>query len=236
MKIKLLKGEREADEPYIVSLERILLGSSFIIMIGLGFVYQQISNTAGANDQQLEVILQTESEMPTEEKTTPEPDEKAEIIKAIISCRSSLDAKEVASFADIIREESKKYNYDWELILAIIKTESHFNARARSHKGARGLMQVLPSTAKWLSPKAGLKYKGYDSLYDPEYNIKIGTHYLHMLQQRYGNIEKAIAAYNRGPTGLKRYLHQGKEFPPKYLSKVMSYYKELKNSSDEITS
>ena len=97
-------------------------------------------------------------------------------------------------------------------------------------------MQVLPSTAKWLSPKAGLKYRGSESLYEPEYNIKIGTHYLYTLHQKFGDIEKAIAAYNEGPTRLKRYIRQGKKHPPEYLAKVMSYYKELKSSSEEIAS
>jgi soluble lytic murein transglycosylase len=94
-------------------------------------------------------------------------------------------------------------------------------------------MQVMPSTAKWLSPKLGLEYKGRDSLYDPEYNIKLGTHYLHILNQKYGNMAKAVAAYNRGPDGLARYLRQGRKFPSEYLVKVMDYYKDLKDSPNE---
>ena len=73
-----------------------------------------------------------------------------------------------------------------------------------------------------------LQYKGRESLYDPEYNIKVGTHYLYMLHQKFGNMEKAIAAYNRGPTGLVRDLRQGKKYQSQYLVKVMDYYKELK--------
>lgn len=208
-------------------------------MIGLGFAYRQATGIVGVKqayiDPQVEVNLQIENEAPAQEVTSQEPDEKVEIAKAISEYRSSLGADDVASFASIIHDESKKYNYDWELILAIIRTESHFNPRARSNKGARGLMQVLPSTAKWLSPKMGLKYKGRDSLYDPEYNIKLGTHYLYMLHQRYGDIGKAIAAYNRGPTGLNRYLRQGRKYPPTYLTKVMDHYKELKGSPDEFS-
>jgi len=208
-------------------------------MIGLGFAYRQATGIVGVKqayiDPQVEVNLQIENEAPAEEVTVQEPDEKVEIAKAISECRSSLDADDVASLASIIRDESKKYNYDWELILAIIRTESQLNARARSNKGARGLMQVLPSTAKWLSPKMGLKYKGHDFLYDPEYNIKLGTHYLHMMHKRFGDMGKAIAAYNRGPTGLTRYLRQGRKYPPMYLTKVMGYYKELKSSPDEFS-
>jgi soluble lytic murein transglycosylase-like protein len=57
-----------------------------------------------------------------------------------------------------------------------------------------------------------------------------------MLHQKYGNIEKAIAAYNRGPTGLTRYLRQGRKFPSSYLVKVMDYYKQLKNDPAQYAS
>ena len=208
-------------------------------MIGFGFAYRQATGIVGAKqiyiDSQVAINLQIENEAPAEAVTVQETDEKIEIAKAISECRSSLEADDVASLASIIRDESKKYNYDWELILAIIRTESQFDARARSNKGARGLMQVLPSTAKWLSPKMGLKYKGHDFLYDPEYNIKLGAHYLHMMHERFGDMGKAIAAYNRGPTGLTRYLRQGRKYPPMYLTKVMGYYKELKSSPDEFS-
>jgi len=189
-------------------------------------MYQQPAEIIEAKPPQIsqpvELAQQTETKTPTE----------GEIAKAISVCRSSLDENDVTALAGIIRKESRKYDYDWKLILAIIKTESQFNARARSHKGARGLMQVLPSTAEWLSPKMGLKYGGRDSLYDPEYNIKLGTYYLHILHQRFGSIDKAIAAYNRGPNGLARHLRQNKKLPSKYLAKVMGYYKELKDDSD----
>ena len=233
MKIRLFKGDKETNEPHGILGGSIFLGILFLVMISLGFAYQQASGTV--ETKQVCVDLPIEEKALVDSKSSVD-DKKIEIEKAISECRSSLDAEDVSSFAVIIEGESKKYNYDWELILAIIKTESHFNVRARSHKGARGLMQVLPSTAKWLSPKAGLKYKGRESLYDPEYNIKIGTHYLYTLHQKFGDIEKAIAAYNEGPTRLKRYLRQGKKHPPEYLAKVMGYYKELKSSSDEVTS
>ncbi|HGJ65262.1 TPA: lytic transglycosylase domain-containing protein, partial [bacterium] len=87
-------------------------------------------------------------------------------------------------YANIIYKESKKYRYDWRLIVAIMKTESNFNEQAKSHKGAVGLMQLMPKTAKWLSPKLEIEYSGIGSLYDPEYNIKLGVHYLNMMQNK----------------------------------------------------
>lgn len=217
-----------------------LLSTVFFIMFVLGFMYQQavglVRPKLSYANRRSEAVQQVEDEAPTEELAAEDKSEAIEIARSISACRSSLSKRDVASFTSIVRKESGKYGYDWKLILAIIRTESHFNVRARSNKGARGLMQVLPSTAKWLSPKLGLEYKGRDSLYDPEYNIKLGTYYLRMMHKKFGDIEKAIAAYNRGPTGLIRYLDQGKKLPCKYLEKVMAYYEELKSSSDEYAS
>lgn len=233
-----------------------LISVAFFTMLGLSFMYQQATGIVRAKllwvNQKVKVDRQTnagkDARAPNEitaEKasflrsvvakslTTEEQDKMVEIAKAISVCSSSLDEGDIASFANVVRKESKKYGYDWELILAIIRTESQFNVRAISNKGAIGLMQVMPSTAKWLSSQLGLEYGGLNSLYDPEYNVKLGTHYLHMMHQKFGDIEKAIAAYNRGPTGLVRYLNQGKKFPSRYLVKVMDHYKELKNSPDK---
>jgi soluble lytic murein transglycosylase len=147
-----------------------------------------------------------------------------------------MNSEYMLSFLDTVYMESSKYNYDWRLILAIIRTESCFDAKAESTKGALGMMQLMPNTAEWVSSKVGLKYKDYTALYDPIYNIKLGTLYLNMLHKKFGNMEKAIAAYNRGPLGLKRYLEQGREFPSEYLKRVMEYYEELKGKTNESAS
>ena len=243
-----LKQTGDTDEPHGLPWRRILTSVTLFTMLGFGFIYQQTTETVEAEppqiSQSIRIDQKTETVTPAEESITEESDQKAkteqdkrdEIAKAISACRSSLDKDDAVALANIIQKESEKHNYDWQLVLAIIRTESQFNTRARSNKDARGLMQVLPSTARWLSPKLGLKYTGSDSLYDPEYNIKLGTHYLRMLHQRFGNIEKAIAAYNRGPNGLTRYLRQGRKFPPEYLVRVMNYYKELKDDPDQYAS
>jgi soluble lytic murein transglycosylase-like protein len=228
-----LSNSGDTGEPHIFG-KRLLANVTLFAMLGLGFMYQQtigVAELEGSQDiQQGAYDHEVEAETPEAAK---EPDPKSEIIKAINESCASLNEEDVSRLANIIQTESKKYNYDWKLILAIIKTESQCDMRARSHKGARGLMQVLPSTAEWLSPKMGLEYAGMDTLYDPEYNIKLGTRYLYMLHQKFGNMDKAIVAYNRGPYGLTRYLRQGRKFPPEYLIRVMGYYKELKDGVNE---
>ena len=235
-----LKQAGDTGEPHGISGKRILANVTLFTMVGLGFMYQQTTELLKVRPPKLtppaKVERQSKAEILTGEPVAERAYEKAEIVKAISAYRLSLDEDDVAALAAIIRAESEKYDHDWRLILAIIRAESQFNTRAKSHKGARGLMQVMPSTAEWLSPKMGLKYTGRDSLYDPEYNVKLGTRYLYMLHQRFGDIGKAIVAYNRGPDGLARYLRQGRKFPPTYLVRVMDYYEELKDGADEYAS
>lgn len=222
-----LNNSGDTGEPHIFG-KRVLANVTLFAMLGLGFMYQQTTGVAELDTDPSANAHEAEAETP---EVAKEPDPKSEIIKAINESCTSLDEKDVSRLANIIQTESKKYNYDWKLILAIIKTESQCDIRAISHKGARGLMQVLPSTAEWLAPKMGLEYTGMDALYDPEYNVKLGTRYLYMLHQKFSDMDKAIVAYNRGPYGLTRYLRQGRKFPPEYLIRVMGYYKELKDGA-----
>jgi len=203
-----------------------------------GFVCYQFANIARAKGLQAvtEELELKQIQTSVEDSASEESDVKLKIAGVINQFNSSLNKDQLFQFSNTIYRQSKKYNYDWELILAIIKTESDFNARAKSVKGARGLMQVLPSTAKWLSPKMGLRYRGRDSLYDASYNIKLGTHYLNMMHRKFGDMEKAIVAYNAGPTRLVHYLRKDRKYSSCYLSEVMGCYRDLKSPSDKIAS
>ncbi|MBP7843752.1 MAG: lytic transglycosylase domain-containing protein [Proteobacteria bacterium] len=89
------------------------------------------------------------------------------------------------------------------LLLSVARQESSFNPLARSPANARGIMQILPSTARVLSGNR------YTNLYSPEKNIKLGAQYMAQLTERFGSVEKALAAYNAGPNRVveweKRY-------------------------------
>ncbi|CAJ1003634.1 MULTISPECIES: lytic transglycosylase domain-containing protein [Brevibacillus] len=106
-----------------------------------------------------------------------------------------------------ILEASRRYQVDPFLILAIIRSESGFKPDNVSKKGAIGLMQIMPDTAKWIVEQAGFQPKQKDYLYDPKMNIHIGTWYLSYLQQRFqGDVVKTIAAYNAGPGKVNAWL------------------------------
>ncbi|NMD33840.1 MAG: lytic transglycosylase domain-containing protein [Firmicutes bacterium] len=96
------------------------------------------------------------------------------------------------------------------LIAAVIQTESGFREDAVSSEGARGLMQLLPSTAEWIATKTGESDFHPDKLFEPGYNITVGSWYLaDLLRQFNGNEVIALAAYNGGRGHVQRWLEEG---------------------------
>ena len=113
------------------------------------------------------------------------------------------DPSAVARYADVIEQHASRLRVRPELVRAVIQVESGFNPFARSHKGAMGLMQLMPQTAA--------DYGVVDA-YNPAENIRAGVAYLRALLDRYsGNEELALAAYNAGPGAVERY---GQQVPP----------------------
>tara|TARA_Y100001970_G_scaffold45236_1_gene56753 strand:+ start:54398 stop:56467 length:2070 start_codon:yes stop_codon:yes gene_type:complete len=93
------------------------------------------------------------------------------------------------------------------LVLAVIRQESQFYDKAISYAGARGLMQLMPRTAKFLAKKMKIPYRRSQLIHNPGYNIKLGSFYLKQLIERFdGSYPLAIAAYNAGPTNVKRWI------------------------------
>jgi len=100
-------------------------------------------------------------------------------------------------YGGIIHEKAVKYDVDPALVAAVVEQESKFHRTARSQVGARGLMQLMPRTGRWL---------GARDLYDPEQNLDAGVKYIKYLQHRFhGNVKQTIAAYNAGEGNVKRY-------------------------------
>jgi len=119
-----------------------------------------------------------------------------------------------ASLIEIVRDCSARYRVEEALVHAVIKAESNYNPSAVSRKGALGLMQLMPETARLLK---------VSDPFDVEDNIRGGSRYLRqMLDEFNGNVDYAIAAYNAGPNAVHR--HGG--IPP--YAETQSYVKRVK--------
>jgi len=113
-------------------------------------------------------------------------------------------------YQEQIKVTAERYNVSPHLILAIIRTESAFDASRVSKKGALGLMQIMPDTAVWVSQQAGVKL-GEQGLAEPMTNIEIGTWYLaYLLKIFKGDEVLTIAAYNAGQGKVNSWLAQNK--------------------------
>ena len=119
----------------------------------------------------------------------------------------------------MISQISKRHGVDEKLVKAVIQQESGFNTKATSHCGAKGLMQLMPSTASFLN---------VDDSFHPEKNIEGGARYLRYLLNTYkGNLDLALAAYNAGEKAVAKYNYN---IPPyretqNYVKRVYSFYK-----------
>ncbi|MDC0046900.1 lytic transglycosylase domain-containing protein [Candidatus Pelagibacter sp.] len=110
---------------------------------------------------------------------------------------------------------------DSALILSIIRQESEFDLEANSHAGAKGLMQLMPYTAKLVSKQAKLPYSKSRLTTDPEYNINLGSHYIAGLILQYdGSYPFAVAAYNAGPNRVKYWKKINKNPQKKQINYV----------------
>ena len=114
------------------------------------------------------------------------------------SYRATTEAlsEDAETFEDLVREHSQRQSLRPELVRAVIQVESGFDPRATSPKGAMGLMQLMPQTARSL---------GVLNAYDPVENIRGGTVYLRRLLDKYGSEQLALAAYNAGPGAVDKY-------------------------------
>lgn len=112
------------------------------------------------------------------------------------------------SYKSLIFAYAEANGVDPYLVAAIIRTESGFRPDATSSQGARGLMQIMPETGRWAAARLGIEFTP-DDLYDPEYNIRLGTWYLaELLREFAGDPVLALAAYNGGRANVWRWLEE----------------------------
>lgn len=129
-------------------------------------------------------------------------------------------------YDSLIKQHSFNHGVDPTLVKAVMKAESNFNSQAVSPKGAQGLMQLMPDTARHMSV--------YDP-FDPDDNIRGGTKYLRLLDDTFqGNLELILAAYNAGPNRVKEHNMNVPPFEEtrNFIKRVKHFYNKLKNTHE----
>jgi soluble lytic murein transglycosylase-like protein len=157
------------------------------------------------------------------------------------------DELEDLPYSDLIRIYAARNDLDPALLAALVRLESNFNANAVSPAGARGLMQILPSTWRYLYPDSTCdgEYpppsRGSDCIFEPSASLRIGAMYFRrMLTEFEGDVVLAVAAYNAGPSAVRRLGDsQTTGIPPfretrQYVGDVLHWWASLRGEPDDI--
>src|SRR5512134_747553 len=133
------------------------------------------------------------------------------------SGRAAVRAPQRWEYDGLIGLTAREHEIEPALVKAVIAAESNFDPEAVSRKGAQGLMQLMPVTATGLGVEDPLR---------PTENVRGGTRYLRLMLDRYGDVERAVAAYNAGPAAVDRFGG----VPPyretqDYVRRVLAYYR-----------
>jgi soluble lytic murein transglycosylase len=138
--------------------------------------------------------------------------------------------------AQVILDEAEFFEVDPIFVLALIKTESKFNPRARGSHGEIGLMQIKPETAEWIAERESIPWKDSSTLEDPVINIRIGMAYINYLRMTFsGSANKYLSAYNMGARNVRR-LYASEVRPREYSVKVMRNYEDLYSKMAKVPS
>ena len=209
--------------------EGMLQKPSWLVHLGVALIsLSALLPAAFAADGKIYVIREPDGVIRFTTKT-PSVGEQAEIFTARANgftyhrqarMKSSRRLYSASLYERAIYEAARQHRVDPNLIKAVIHVESGFNPRAVSPKGAKGLMQLMPGTARML---------GVRNAFVPEWNILGGTQYLAKLLKRYGNEAFALAAYNAGDVPVQRY----NGIPP--FSETQEYVKRVLHLKKQYT-
>lgn len=139
--------------------------------------------------------------------------------------------KRAYSIGRTIIDEAHKYSLDPYFILAVISGESSFNPLAVGPVGEIGMMQIRPTTGKWISEIIKTRWNGASSLRDPVQNIKLGVAYLSWLRNKFqGHGQLYLAAYNMGPHSVRKAVSRNiypKDYPIHVMKRYVAFYKDI---------
>ena len=182
-------------------------------LYGAGYLAPLDSMLAGLFDSILEPSTDVAGPLPRELALRRLVDKTSYLLE---SEGLSIEKKHLSEIAQIADRVGLRYQLPPSLILSVIHTESRFHKNAVSPYGAIGLMQVQLVTARYFAAAAGIEVPTTVRLFDPETNILLGTGYLRLLLDRFGDLKTALAAYHVGPTEIGRRLDDSQPFSDRY--------------------
>lgn len=164
------------------------------------------------------------------------PRQLVKVYAIVKSRRPDITETEAWRISQTVLDESAKRSFDPLLVLALIQIESEFQHSAVSPVGARGIMQIMPDTGKYLADELrrqlGLRPAVFkpEWLDDPLINIRLGTFYLDDLRKKFQNIALALVAYNLGPAEVQNRIENKIEFSEEFATAVMDTYRSFKKN------
>ena len=166
----------------------------------------------------------------------PRPRELVKIYSIVKSHRPDITESEAWRVSEVILEESQKRDIDPILVLALIEVESRFQYTVVSPMGARGIMQIMPDTGKFLSEtrghEIGVRPASFrpESLDDPLLSIRLGVFYLHDLKKQFQNLNHALIAYNAGPAEIQNRIENNLELSDEFATIVLDAYQRYQKA------
>jgi len=142
------------------------------------------------------------------------------IRQTLQAMRIPIRGQKLESLLRTVDENARRFGIDPLTVLAIIEIESEFDPMAVSPRGAMGLMQLRADTARELAQDLGIPWFRDEVLLDPDLNILLGTFYLSRLNERFGDLDAALAAFHAGPGRVGSRREQGGSVPLEYANRV----------------
>jgi soluble lytic murein transglycosylase len=169
-----------------------------------------------------------------------QPKELVRIYSIIRSHSPEISELETWKLSAVIHEESSKRHLDPLLVLALIQVESGFQPAVVSPMGARGMMQIMPDTGKFLAETLAGEYGFHpvafkpESLDDPVVNLRLGIYYLHGLKKQFQHLHHALTAYNFGPSHTQSLLESNLEISDEFATQVLDTYRRYQQTKPPI--
>ena len=166
----------------------------------------------------------------------PRPRELVKIYSIVKSRRPDIAESEAWRVSEVILEESLKRDIDPILVLAVIEVESRFQYTVVSPMGARGIMQIMPDTGKFLTETRGREIGLRPALFRPELlddpllSIRLGVFYLHDLKKQFQNLNHALIAYNAGPAEIQNRIENNLELSDEFATVVLDAYQRYQKT------